>query len=221
MKCCICLLSVLVFFPSTTWADVIYSFEHANYNVAAGGTVDVRVYLEQTGTETILTDFGIISASVNVMFNEVPGPVEPSSVLSDLDITPSAAFDDPILTEVFHEPGVSAGLVGVVDVGSSPLAGNSIYLGRFRFTAGSIEGEVTTLRATDLSLLIEDTIALDGTLLDGVIGDGFSSITVTGSPATAVPEPASSAIIGAVFLAGWGIRRRTRNRMQALPNLVN
>ena len=96
MKCCICLLSVLVFFPSTTWADVIYAFEHANYNVAAGGTVDVRVYLEQIGTETILTDFGIFGASVNVMFNEVPGPLEPAQVLSDLDIYPSNLFDEPV-----------------------------------------------------------------------------------------------------------------------------
>jgi hypothetical protein len=155
------------------------------------------------------------------MFNEVPGPLEPAQVLSDLDIYPSNLFDEPVLTEVFHDPGVSAGLVGVVDVGKPPITGNSIYLGTFTFTAGSIDGEVTRLRATDLSALFPDTVASDGTELDELIIDGFSSITVTGSPATAVPEPASSAIIGAVFLAGWGVRRRTRNRMQAQPNLVN
>lgn len=218
MKCCLCLLSILAFCPSMSRAGVMYAFEHASYTVAAGGTVDVRVYLQQTGLETILTDFGIISASVNVLFNEVPGPLEPAQVLSDLDITPSAAFDDPFLTGVFHDPGVSAGLVGVVDVGSPPIAGNSIYLGTFRFTAGSIVGEVTTLRATDLSLLFEDTVAFDGTELDGLIVDGFSSITVSGSPA-AVPEPASSAIVGTMLLAGWGVRRRQQKR--AIPNSIS
>jgi hypothetical protein len=212
MKCSICLFAVLVFFPSMTRAGVMYAFEHTNYTVAAGGTVDIKVYLEQTGGETILTDFGIIGASVNVLFNEVPGPLDPAEVLNDFDISPSTAFDDPVLTEVFHDPGVSAGLVGVVDIGSAPLTGSSIYLGTFTFTAGAIDGEVTMLRATDLSLLFEDTVAFDGTELDGLIGDGFSQITVTSA---AVPEPASSAVAGAMVLVGWCVRKRRHRRTQS------
>lgn len=212
MKFSICLFALLAFFPSMTWADVIYAFEHTNYNVAAGGTVDIKVYLEQTGGETILTDFGIISASVNVLFNEVPGPLEPAQVLNDFDITPNSFFDDPILTEVFHDPGVSAGLVGVVDIGSPVITGNSIYLGTFTFTAGSIVGEVTELRATDLSLLFEDTVALNGTELDGLIADGFSQITVTSA---AVPEPASSAVAGAMVLVGWCVRKRRHRQAKS------
>ena len=213
MKRSICLLAVLVFFPSMTRAGVMYAFEHTNYTVAAGGTVDVKVYLEQTGTETILTDFGIIGASVNVLFNEVPGLLEPANVLSDLDISPSDLFDEPVFTEVFRDPGVSAGLVGFVDVESPPIAKNSIYLGTFTFTAGSIVGEVTELRATDLSFDIDDTVALNGTKLDSLIADGFSQITVT---STAVPEPASSAVAGVMMLVGWCVRQRRNRRTQSL-----
>jgi hypothetical protein len=212
MKCSICLFAVLVFFPSMTRAGVMYAFEHTNYTVAAGGTVDVRVYLEQTGGETILTDFGIIGASVNVLLNEVPGPLDPAEVLNDFDISPSTAFDDPVLTEVLHDPGVSAGLVGVVDIGSPPITGNSIYLGTFTFTAGSIDGEVTMLRATDLSPFVE-TVAFNGIELDGLIVDGFSQITVTSA---AVPEPASSAVAGAMVLVGWCVRNRRHRRIKSL-----
>jgi len=68
---------------------------------------------------------------------------------------------------------------------------------------------VTKLRATDLSIFLDETIAGDGTILDGLIVDGFSQITVTS--AAAVPEPASGTLAGTAVLIGWYLRRRRQS----------
>jgi len=209
MKYVFYLIVACVVFPSTSNAGVIYAFGQSNYNVAAGGSIDIDVYLQQTMGETILTNHGLFGASVNLFFNEPPVPSDPAEVLSDLDINPNLAFDDLVLTQVFRDPGVSAGLVGVLDLLSPAIKGSSIHLGTFSFTAGLVAGEVTKLRATDLSIFLDETIAGDGTILDGLIVDGFSQITVTS--AAAVPEPASGTLAGTAVLIGWYLRRRRQS----------
>ena len=165
-----------------------------------------RLILMPNG-ETILTDFGIVSGSTRVFFNEPVVPGDPATVVAAGDITPNVNFDDPFLTNVFLDPGISAGLVGGVDILTPAITGNSILLGTFTFTAGSVGGEVTNLRATDLDAFFDDTVADNGALLDALIQDGFATITVTGA---AVPEPATGVIVGAFLLAGiWRKRKQS------------
>lgn len=200
---------VVVASPMSAFADVIYVFDQTNYDVAAGATVDVQVFLQQDGTvDTILTDEGLESGSVRVHFAGIAGTTQPAQVLSETDILPNPSFDDPLIG-LDLESGVSAGLAAGVDFSSAYLFGDTILLGTFTFTAGNVLGEVTQLSAKDFDLDLADTIAGNGTALDGFIGNGFATITVT-----AVPEPNSLAwlCLGSATLT---TARRRRNHRKA------
>ncbi|MEM7478639.1 MAG: hypothetical protein AAF483_26955 [Planctomycetota bacterium] len=76
-----------------------------------------------------------------------------------------------------------------------------------RFTAGSIPGEVTTLRATDWRPG-DDLIAGNLVALDSLVTDGSATITTL----AAVPEPATFA---SSIICSWlvmSVRQRRRIR---------
>ena len=191
-------------------AELIYEFGQSDYVATPNATVDVDLYLRQTNGETILSDFGLISVSGQILFNETPGPAEPAEVLSTADITINPQFDDPFLTMPTLDPGTSAGMLGVVDISSPEVFANQdrIHLATFSFTVGSIQDEVPNLRATDLDDLFEDTLAGNGQLLDALISDGMATITV-------VPEPSQLAALGCLVAGAVGWRRRRQRQISA------
>ena len=196
---------VLLFMSSQAQADIVYQFDATNYSVAPGATVDVEVFIVQTGNTTndpvdLSTD-GLESAAVRVFFDGNP-PTDRAEVLSTGNITFNPQFDDIALEQSDVVPGISAGLADSIFV-SNPVTGTNILVGTFTFTAGLVPGEVTNLRATDFGDF-DDTIAGDANLtpLDDIIVDGVATITVT-----AIPEPGSM-----IFLAGIGLVIGLRRR---------
>ena len=197
---------VLLFMSSQAQADIVYQFDATNYSVAPGATVDVEVFIVQTGNTTndpvdLSTD-GLESAAVRVFFDGNP-PTDRAEVLSTGNITFNPQFDDIALEQSDVMPGISAGLADSIDFVANPVTGTNILVGTFTFTAGLVPGEVTNLRATDFGVL-DDTIAGDAnfTSLDDIIVDGVATITVT-----AIPEPGSM-----IFLAGIGLVIGLRRR---------
>lgn len=197
---------VLLFMSSQAQADIVYQFDATNYSVAPGATVDVEVFIVQTGNTTndpvdLSTD-GLESAAVRVFFDGNP-PTDRAEVLSTGNITFNPQFGDSALQESDVMPGISAGLADSIDFVANPVTGTNILVGTFTFTAGLVPGEVTNLRATDFGVL-DDTIAGDAnfTSLDDIIVDGVATITVT-----AIPEPGSM-----IFLAGIGLVIGLRRR---------
>ena len=204
------LLCLTGFLSRPATADIIYAFDQSNYEVAPNGTVDVSVFLRQiapsAGDPVDLGGDGIVSGGVRVFFNDTP-PSDRAEVLALTDISPNPLFDEAFLGADFDlDPGVSAGFVDSVDDVFSPLTGSSILLGTFRFTAGSIAGEVTNLLATDFSGF-DETVGGDlaFTSLDNFIGQGTATITV----AAAVPEPSTFLMLAGIFVIGLGYRRRS------------
>ena len=197
---------VLLFMSSQAQADIVYQFDATNYSVAPGATVDVEVFIVQTGNTTndpvdLSTD-GLESAAVRVFFDGNP-PTDRAEVLSTGNITFNPQFGDSALQESDVMPGISAGLADSIDFVANPVTGTNILVGTFTFTAGLVPGEVTNLRATDFGDF-DDTIAGDANLtaLDDIIVDGVATITVT-----AIPEPGSM-----IFLAGIGLVIGLRRR---------
>ena len=197
---------VLLFMSSQAQADIVYQFDATNYSVAPGATVDVEVFIVQTGNTTndpvdLSTD-GLESAAVRVFFDGNP-PTDRAEVLSTGNITFNPQFDDSTLQESDVMPGISAGLADSINFVANPVTGTNILVGTFTFTAGLVPGEVTNLRATDFGDF-DDTIAGDANLtaLDDIIVDGVATITVT-----AIPEPGSM-----IFLAGIGLVIGLRRR---------
>ena len=195
---------VLLFMSSQAQADIVYQFDATNYSVAPGATVDVEVFIVQTGNTTndpvdLSTD-GLESAAVRVFFDGNP-PTDRAEVLSTGNITFNPQFGDSALQESDVMPGISAGLADSIFV-SNPVTGTNILVGTFTFTAGLVPGEVTNLRATDFGDF-DDTIAGDAnfTPLDDIIVDGVATITVT-----AIPEPGSMIFAGIGLVIG--LRRR-------------
>lgn len=83
-----------------------------------GASVDVRVSLVQDGTDSILTDEGLLSAGVRVFFNDAPVPSDPAVDFSTANISPNiAVFDDLLLPPITDlDPGVCTGISETVDL---------------------------------------------------------------------------------------------------------
>lgn len=146
-----------------------------------GQTVDIQVYLSQTGTTTILTDEGLAFAGIQVSFNS-PGGI--AAVQSAGDIQQNPDFDDPIiLSQVVT--ATTAELNQATDL-SSPFVypvNDRIWLGTFTFTGLALG--TTTIGVTDLDSGIDNIITGQGTILDGLITPGAAAtLTVTPEPST-------------------------------------
>lgn len=199
-------VTCMLMLHASSQAALVYTFDQSDYLVAPGDTVDVQVFLTQTDTTSILTDEGLSSAGVRVEF-DLNQPIDRAEVLSLSNIISNPAFDenDPLFTGSELVPGHSAGLFDGISFLGTPVVGNSVLLGTFTFTSGAIGGEVTNLRATDFSAFTETVSGVVGTPLDGMIGDGLATITVS-----AIPEPSSVAMIGAAAVLVCLRRRRAR-----------
>jgi hypothetical protein len=170
-----------------------------------GQTVDVNVYLRQSGLDTLLTDEGLFSAGVRLTYGS-PGIAE---VLSVLDIAPNPAFDNP--TALLKDIG--SGYVAL-DMATDMFGPNfpvfpelstpdRIWLGTFTFTGLSL-GSVQITAMDDPGL--DNTLTGLGTLLDPQIGSDQGTVNV-------VPEPSGLVLFAGLALIAvpylW-LRRRQR-----------
>jgi hypothetical protein len=195
--------------PAVAQADLMYRFDQANYVVAPGETVEVRVYLTETPGTAFLTTEGLFSAGVRVSFGEPPVPSSPAQVVSLGDILPNPAFDEVVRSLGGDWAGLAQAALMNPTVFPNPGT-TEILLGIFRFTAGLIPGEVTNLLATDLHPpLLTETVTGLGTALDKLIGEGRATITVDESVAM-IPEPSGLVLLATATLCLAGYRRRFR-----------
>ena len=198
------MIAAVLFVASATAVDYKYVFDSDSYDVAPGGTVDVLVYLQETGT-SVLKDDGLIGAGVKIRFDDPPLPGDPAEILSIADIVNISDFE--LVWSQSAQPGagfadLSLGTFGFA-YGAETSLGSGVYrlpLGKFTFTAGAAPSETTHIRATDFSDITDDTVyyrngdPLDPVALDGLIQDGTTAITT-------VPEPSALAMIGMAALS--------------------
>jgi hypothetical protein len=200
-------------------AGYAYTFDSSSYTVGVGQTVDVMVYLSQTGSTTGLSNPGLQSGGVQLNYN--------TTYVGNTQIAPNnttftgsapTGFDPDYNTAVIGNGsnGLAAGasVVGVsqlfpespVKAGSgAPNTANSILLGTFQFTGVSTG---SSLIVTSNSFPGEDVNVLgDGTVIDSMIQNSSAVITVV-----AVPEPGTLFLTGmaaaALGLSAWRRRRR-------------
>lgn len=195
----------MVFGASSAFAVATYEyvFDQTSYTASINGTVDVSVYLQETDG-TIFKDTGLINAGVKVRFDDSPVPSSPAKVLTTANITNVSDFDQVWPTSAAVPAsgyaGLSLGTFGYVYGTETATDVYRIPLGKFTFTAGTVVGQVTHIRATDFSTSLDDTVYYDTSLnpvaLDASIQDATATIT-----ATATPEP-SSVVLLATALAG-------------------
>jgi hypothetical protein len=175
-----------------------------------GQTVDIQVYLSQTGGTTILTDEGLFTAGIQVSFNN-PGGIAAVQVAGDIQQNPD--FDDPfILSQAVT--ATTADLNQATDP-SSPFVypvNDRIWLGTFTFTGLALG--TTTIGVTDLDSGFEDILTGVGNSLDGLITPGSATLTVT-------PEPGTVGLSLLVFGAASVVSAyRARRRRSKLVNEV-
>jgi len=211
---------VLAFTSATSRAGYEYTFDASNYTVAVGSTVNVNVYLTQTGSDTGLSATSLASGGVQLNYNPAfvaNNAISPNNTTSSGSSPTGFDSSNNITTIGNGSNGLPVGssLVGVsqnippesaVKAGSgSPNTSTSILLGTFQFTGVSAG---TSLIVSTNSFPGQDVNVLaDGTVLDGMISNSSAVITVT-----AVPEPGTLALTGLLVtgIAGGYLRRRSR-----------
>ncbi len=205
-----------------------FTFDQSVYEVQAGQTVTVSVYLYETvtsGTTSVLATEGLITAGVRLSYSSTPSdPATISGMTAGSSFTNEPGLDS---AEFLTAGEVSAGGTGAANpIGGLQLstftpdygtvvAGTSnkeyqILLGTVTFTAGDVVGETTTIKASDLftNASLTDTTTDWGTVLDSSIWAGTADIVV-------VPEPASwVGLLGMGLTAGicWRVRSRRARR---------
>ena len=191
-------------------------FDQPVYQINPGAAVDVSVYLEETieAGETPIFDSsrgdGLGSIGLAVYWNDAP-PSDPAKVLNDSDVSGNPAFDyvDTAAALADH-----AGLNELILFNDAvygvenPTDTFRVLAGTFTFTAGSVVGEETPIRATDLDPGQADTVdSLGNVVLDSLIAEATARIDV-------VPEPGSLVLLltGALGLALLCARTRRASR---------
>ena len=189
-----------------------FQFTDSSGNASSGftinpttGTVDIRVYLLQSGGSTNLTANGLVAGGVALQFSS-SGPF---TVTSASNITPNSAFGQNN-TSVTSNGGTTSATLQVQN--SSPVFApttgadaNRILLGTFTFTGLSNgTGVVITTLPDPSSANNVDGL---GNNLDPMITNSSTTITV-------VPEPSSLLLTGLLAVGGitgaaW---RRSRRR---------
>jgi hypothetical protein len=197
----------LVVLGGSVRADYTYQFANAssgsaqtNFTVGVGQTVDIRVYVLETGGTTTLHDEGLYSGGVEL-------DTQTPSAANVTAVTPNAAF-----TGGSNTGTGSNAFVNVFSAGTAPnsvTASNTdptrILLGTFTFT-GMSAGQTLTVTA------------LPGLNPDNVLGDGTTSIdsnlannAVSAFITVAVPEPGALMLTGlaasGLALGAWRRRR--------------
>lgn len=219
------LIIVCALSPDSANAGLVFSFQfdQSNYNVSPGGTVDVGVILRQSGTadtgETnVLGGTGAVGMTGTGVLVTYPTGADDAQVQGTSDVSGNAAFDNfgfgPFIAVSAGSALLSQSTSGSPVLGTA-VAGHSdtydLVLGTFRFTAGSVSGQVTPITASiPLFPNANDNVAAtDPPTPILVIADGGATITVTGGVVNPVPEPATlaPALVAVMVVAAFGLRR--------------
>lgn len=209
------LTALVVSIAATTRAATYeYAFDQANYTVSPGNTVDVLVYLQETGG-SVFKGNGLIGAGVAVRLDDLPRPTSPAKVLTLEDVANVSDFEREWSKHAVPASGYVDLSLWTMDYvyGAETATGSDVYrllLGKFTFTAGTVPGEVTHIRATDFDTTSDDVVYYynndmsNPTALDGVIQDATATITT-------VPEPRNVVLlatgVAGILACVW--RRRT------------
>jgi hypothetical protein len=197
-------------------ADFSYQFADAggtassNFTVSQGGTVDIRVYLLQTGGSTNLTAAGLTDGGVSLTFS-ASGPF---TVTSTANIFPGPDFGGTNHTSLSTNSGTTTATVQVHNSTPvlAPTSGadqNRILLGTFRFSGVTPGSDLTVTTLPDPNSA--NNIDGNGVNLDSMIHNSSAAITVT-----AVPEPGSIVLTGlAASGFGFGLWKRRRRKVLA------
>jgi hypothetical protein len=169
----------------------------------------VAVYLVETGG-TVFRDSGLIGAGVKARFDDSPVPSNPAKILTLADVTNISGFELEWSKSTEPEAGYADLLLGTFDLVYGIEVAPDVYripLGRFRFSAGTVLGEVTNIRATDYDPSSGDVVYYDNELnpveLDGLLNDATATITI-------IPEPGTLflLVIAGMCLSGYAWCRR-------------
>src|SRR5262249_32114047 len=179
------------------------------FTVAAGSTVDIRVYLTQTGTSAGLSAQGLNSAGVQLSnYNTAIATVSNVTANSSFDVNSTSTGANAKVTE-FQT------ISSPVKAPTSGTDANRVLLGTFTFTGVSAGTTltVTAIPSTGTSVNVIAPGGADSGSIDGSILNASAAITVT-----AIPEPGSMILAGiAVAGFGAGLLRRRFLRKQEQP----
>jgi hypothetical protein len=199
---------------SSAKAGFQFQFTDSSGNAASGftisgpgSTVDIRVYLLQTGGSTNLSANGLVDGGVALQFSSSA----PFTVSSAANITPnSAQFAGTNNTSVTTSSGTTTATLQVhnstpVLAPTSGANANRILLGTFTFTGLSNGSAVVVTALPDPNSA--NNVDGAGNNLDSMITNSNAAITV-------VPEPSALLLTGLLAVGGvagtaW---RRSRRR---------
>jgi len=204
-----------------------FVFDQSNYVVAPNGTVDVGIFLRQTGTpaagETnVLGGFGAVGMTGTGVRISFPTGPNDAQVLSTANITGNPAFDN-FGFDPFSAVDANSALLSQATSGS-PVFGSAVgpnvydlFLGTFTFTAGAVPGTVTQIGASiPLFQNSNDNVAATTPFPTSLLNitDGSATITVQGSSVTtAVPAP-GSLVLGLLGAFAISARACVKKRLQ-------
>lgn len=202
-------------FQFATTGDVFTS----NFgNVNIGSTLDVRVYVQQSGGNPLGSDGGMIGYAARVRFDDPLGSNTPSSVAQIVNPGSPPTTFGPDLTPNVPSGGFATlngtnNFSAVMNLGSSlgagvvPDANGRIFLGTVRFTA--LAAGTITFRAEDPNPGSNGdfTTFTNSQPLDSMLRSATATFTV-------VPEPASLAFAG-IGVAGLAALRRRKSAIAA------
>lgn len=193
---------------STVQADIELVFgsgqhEQPVFTVESGETIEISIFLRETGGTSILTNEGLATAGTGIRFE----PVENGPTITFAESFGS--FRDAIGFERLDAAAGTAEFAGgsLSDVFA---VDGMIQIGTVSFMGGTPGSEIL-LSTEDPNDSVFDDLFLtpSGTVLDG---DVFETAATAIVRTSAVPEPSAFALLGflsAIF--GTGVRTRGRN----------
>lgn len=205
-----CTLLSLVF-SDIAHADLVISFSAdgsaANFDVRAGETIDVPVYIFEDSGSSILIDHGLSAGASGVSYDVTPG----SATATDAALATHWDAGSPFnATSTNNSTGIAI-LQGGISFDSDPVtppAGtSSILIGTIAFQ-GNQAGNITTLTSFDPDTNNSDVLSGSDSR-EPLDDDVFATSTSATISTTAVPEPGALCLSSAL-LGAFCIRRRLR-----------